>query len=183
MHRSISWIDPAELAQLANRAATEVPVPAAPPPSTPRDEPAPRVVVPAPPPPPAEATPFLPTGDSLEARVTELMDWLQERVGVHRLFVADSNGLAVATRGVSPEHVATSAVLMQTLQEVRRNIASERRMAITMGPQAILHIVALDTDWGAFGVGLVAEDLLPDAVLASAQEALAATLEEGGADE
>ena len=178
MPRSISWIDPTELTRLAIRAAREDAPP--PMPSTPRVV---AVPPPAPPKAPPEPPPFSPGGDSLEKRVTQLMDWLQEYVGVERLFVADSNGLAVDTRGVSPEHVATSAVLMHTLHEVRRHISSERRMAITMGPDAVLHIVAMDTDWGAFGVGLVADDLLPDAVLARAQEALAQTLEEGATDE
>jgi hypothetical protein len=36
----------------------------------------------------------------------------------------------------------------------------------------------MDTEWGAFGAGLVADDMVPDDVLARAQTALAHTLGE-----
>lgn len=170
MARSISWTDPQILRRLLEDAARED----SPPPvvlelaSSSR----PSTVPPAPPMPE-----FTLTGDSIEEQVDALIEWLAAARPLEGLFVTDANGLAIANRGVESDQVAISATLMGTLGDVRRSLATDaRRMAIALGEARVLHLVAVETPLGAFGVGMVSRDFLPDDFLARAQRALSLTL-------
>lgn len=178
MAPSISWTEPELLRRLLEDAARAAPPPPPPPPVPAAAAPVVSTGTPAEPPEPS-LPPYSVEGGSIEERVANLINWLLRVRDVDGIFIADANGLAIANHGVDTDHIAICATLMDTLGTVRANLASDaRRMALTIAKGQVLHLVAVETSWGAFGVGLVSPDFLSDEFMARAQRALSMTLGE-----
>ncbi|MFK7992098.1 MAG: hypothetical protein AB8I08_39130 [Sandaracinaceae bacterium] len=167
MAPSISWTDPAVLRRLLVDAARVEPPP-------------PPIVLELSPTVSPEPEPeFELTAGTIEERVSSLIDWLARSRSLEGLFITDANGLAIANRGVESDQVAVCATLMGALSDVRKSLATDaRRMAIAIGDGSVLHLVAVETPLGAFGVGMVSSDFLSDDFMARAQRALSLTLGE-----
>lgn len=173
MALSISWTDPAVLRRLIVDAAREEAAPA------PMVLELSTTVAPEPEPEPQPEPDFELVGGNIEERVTSLIDWLARSRSLEGLFITDANGLAIANRGVESDQVAVCATLMGTLSDVRKSLSTDaRRMAIAIGDGSVLHLVAVETPLGAFGVGMVSPDFLSDDFMARAQRALSLTLGE-----
>jgi len=189
MARSLCWTDPAWVRALVEEAARQQVAPeprdvAAAPPTTAQADSMPGAEVAAT---PAGAWPdldeLLVEGRELEGRVEALLDWVARFEPVRAIFLTDPHGLAVAVRSAEAGQVAISSVLMEALQEASSSRVSDTgRLALSLPEGGVLHLVVGDTVLGRFGLGVVAEDYLRDALLERLQRALARALGEDDDD-
>lgn len=189
MGRSLSWIDPAELARRLGRIGVagtgsnppveDVRMPEAAPawatPSTVTvsvpeaitisDRPGPAAEEPAPAEPEPEPTtdPGVPVPDldalSISERVAALSEWLQQTVG--HFYVADAEGLTIAASEASPPPVS-SAALERAMRSLRGLTGKATVAGVTIELEANR---VLDTIWTETAYGRIAVGVLGDAAV------------------
>lgn len=124
------------------------------------------------------APPFeLVEGGTLDAHVSSLVEWLDLVHECVSLFVTDEHGLTLAERRTDADLVAMSALLIETLAEARVIMGSEASwLVMSLGDESKLHLVAVDTPLGRFGVGMLTRELLSSEKLRLVQQSLERTM-------
>ena len=115
---------------------------AAPPP--PPRAPAPAPAVPDTPDVPGGVEPFRPRpGSTLEARLEQLMTWAAAATGLSRVFMADADGLLVASLDARRTTAADAAAVVQMCtRAVPPEVASSERGTVSMSAGDRTHVVA-----------------------------------------
>ncbi|MEM6295814.1 MAG: hypothetical protein AAGA54_31370 [Myxococcota bacterium] len=138
--------------------------------------PAPRATA-VPPPPSYERGPepyVAPEGGSLEARVDALMNWACRITGARAAFVADADGLLVASVDLVADGPSTAAAAVQLATvHVPEDVSREDTGVITMRAAGRARVIAWDqTRHGRTFLGLVGERMPPSDALSQLSVAL-----------
>ena len=169
MSRSLSWIEPRDLAAALVRAGAR---------RQPRDLPRRlnlglwRLGAEAPKPEPpqrtgigsraepatAAALPFAPAGGPLEQDLDAYVTWVAGETGSAQTFVTDAEALVLVGRGADDELIAVSSSVMGLLERIRSALGIETRGVVTLDidGERILHLVQVLTGLGRFTLGFVA---------------------------
>ena len=187
--RPISWIDRADFGALLERATAEPPARtpsiAAPPPrahsvpAIPAVPAIPRVAAvlsapSAPPPSLAPHEPFEPSSPVLDARLHELVQWIERVTRCRVAFIADDNGLPVVEHHAAEQaQIAAASSILLMLASVRSMLQDGGAWMSLKTSSSVLHVVEVDTRWGRFAVGVVCDLALPSDFLSVLNDAVA----------
>lgn len=197
--RPISWINRADFGALLERATAEpnasaAPSSVSPPPraisvaAIPAAAPVPKIpslsapsalsragVHPSVPPPSlAPHEPFEPSSAVLDARLHELVQWIERVTRCRAAFIADDNGLPVVEHHAAEQaQIAAASSILLMLASVRSMLQDGGAWMSLKTSSSVLHVVEVDTRWGRFAVGVVCDTALPSDFLSVLNDAVA----------
>lgn len=101
---------------------------------------------------------WLPDG-SLEERLRAFFGWLRTAAESEQVFVADAEGLPLASQGVGDALIAALASLGGVWSTLRLDWPELEpgRLAIDFADDRYLHLLATETRWGWLHLGVVAD--------------------------
>ncbi len=128
-----------------------------------------------------ELAEFVAPAAPLTQRLEAFVEWLGQGLVVRATFIADEHGLPVIEGKADADHIAISASFMALLRQIREATGAPKagRVYLALDDNGVLHLVEVNTPWGRYGVGLIAELPLRSHVLATIQRGLESAFGEG----
>lgn len=196
--RSVSWTDPASVAQLlarasaprraaiptfalanASSAARPMPRPAPPVVAVAAEAPAPRAITV---PPPARlksqfpAPKLVQTSDNPSDCLDALLAWTLDHQRCTGAFIADENGLTLAAHGISEAHVSLVGPLLSALVSVRMIPGIDATAGALWLGNSMMSWVESRNDRGGFCLGTLGSEPLSSRAFDQLKEALEVTV-------
>ncbi len=181
---SHSWVDEGHLAALLERlrqppatVAPRAPLTSAPPTLAPPTAPLPALPAAQP---LASARPFHSEQRSLDGRLADLLDWIEERWQPQAVFLADQDGLSLAQRGDESFLPLAATTLLNSWRTSARTLDLPLDPVLEIGLPNDQRLVVLtgESPWGILTLGLCPTRSLEATAAAELRRALGVAIEE-----